>query len=109
MTCLYRGVLLDCHHQASEAFQGFPAPFRCASDASPLAALALALAVAAGDFVVLQITDNHIYAEAEASNYHDILQRQEMIRGFWVPPSPAFAKKEAARQALEAKLRLLSL
>ena len=48
-------------------------------------------------------------AEAEASNYHDILQRQEMIRGFWVPPSPAFAKKEAARQALEAKLRLLSL
>ena len=48
-------------------------------------------------------------AEAEASNFHDILQRREMIRGFWVPPSPAFAKKEAARQALEAKLRLLSL
>ena len=48
-------------------------------------------------------------AEAEASNYRDILERQEMIRGFWVPPSPAFAKKEAARQALEAKLRLLSL
>ena len=48
-------------------------------------------------------------AEAEARNYHDILERQEMIRGFWVPPSPAFAKKEAARQALEAKLRLLSL
>ena len=48
-------------------------------------------------------------AEAEANNYRDILLRQEMIRGFWVPPTPAYLKKESERQALDAKLRILSL
>ena len=48
-------------------------------------------------------------AEAEARNYRDILLRQESIRGFWVPPSPAYLKKDSERLALEAKLKLLTL
>lgn len=46
-------------------------------------------------------------ARLEASNLKEIIMRQKTIKGLWIPPTPAFERKETEVAALETNLRLL--
>ena len=47
--------------------------------------------------------------QLEEQNYHDIVLRQKMIRGFWIEKTPQYVKKEAELQNLEARVQLLGV
>lgn len=47
--------------------------------------------------------------QLEEQDYHDIVLRQKMIRGFWIEKTPQYVKKEAELQNLEARLKLLGV